>query len=107
MITRHNIFEHVFRNISHRGCLVDKQLDALKESGFFFLDAYFLEGMLMDLEGDRCICVNICNTLNCDSLRVADWSSKHSVAIVNHSLFLHDVLVHVYLLQKGWASKSR
>jgi hypothetical protein len=29
------------------------------------------------------------------------------VAIVNHSLFLHDVLVHVYFLQKGWASKSR
>ena len=112
MITRHNIFEHVFRDISQGGCLVDKELNVLEESGLFFLNAHFLEGMLMSLEDNWCIRVYSCNTLNCYLLpfiELVHWlpSVEHSLAIVYHPLFLHDILVHVYLLQKAWKSSRK
>lgn len=69
MITRHDIFEHVLRDISQGGGLVDIELNVLKEPGLLLLHAHLIEGMLMSLEENWCICVHPCNTLNCYLLR--------------------------------------
>ena len=76
MITRHNILEHIFRDISHGGCLVDKELNVLKEPWLFFLHRNFMKGMLLSLEENWCIRVDTCNTLNCYLLlfiELVDW----------------------------------
>ena len=112
MITRHNVFEHIFRDISHGGCLVDKELNVLEEPGLLFLSARLLESMLLSLEENGCIRVYPRNTLDSyllASIELVDWrrSVEHSVGLVYHPLFLHDVLVHVYLLQKAWKSSRK